>query len=144
VVVELQVEMRARIALLELAQQRHNDAVADRQRRRHADQAVHFQPAVLDLVQRLVQQAQAGVGQFEQARALLRQAQAARGAVEQPHAQVILQLPHRLADGLRRQAGFHRRLAETLGAHHADEQTDNPGFIHINNQKMIIKQLSYG
>jgi hypothetical protein len=66
--------------------------------------------------------------------------------VEQAHAQVVLQLPHRLADGLWRQAGIDRRLAEAPGAHHADEQTDDPRFIHIfiYNQKVIIKQLSYG
>jgi hypothetical protein len=45
--------------------------------------------------------------------------------VEQAHAEMLFQLPHRLADRLRRQAGIHRRLAESFGAHHADEQTDD-------------------
>ncbi|MNY74894.1 hypothetical protein D3C86_2140270 [compost metagenome] len=71
------------------------------------------------MLQRLVQQAQAGVGQLEQALALVRQAQAARGAVEQAHAQFFLELADRLADRLRGQAGIHRRLAETAGVHHA-------------------------
>jgi hypothetical protein len=146
VIIQLDIKMRARITLLEFAQQRHNDGIADRHGSGHADQTVHLQPAVLDLVQRLVQQAQAGVGQLEQARALVRQAQAARGAMKQAHAQMILQLPHRLADGLRRQTGVDCGLTEALGAHHADEQTDDPRFIHIfiYNQKVIIKQLSYG
>jgi hypothetical protein len=63
--------------------------------------------------------------------------------VEQAHAQVRFQLRDRLADRLRRQAGFDGRLAETADTHDSDEQGNDARFIHmIYNQRVKIKQRS--
>lgn len=120
-VFQQQVELHAGVQSLEVAHQGDQHVAAEGGGRGHADHAVHVAAAVAHLLQRFVQQAQARIGQLEQARALFRQAQAARGAVEQAHAEVALELAHSLADGLRRQAELGRRLAEAAGADHGDE-----------------------
>ncbi|MCY1297451.1 hypothetical protein D9M70_468900 [compost metagenome] len=124
------IEGDARMQFAEGPHQRHQHAAADRRRRGQADQAVVIALAAAHLVQRLIQLAHAGCGQFKQARALGGEAELARGPVQQAHAEVVFQRTHRLADGLRGHAGLHRGALETAGAHHADEEGEDAGLVH--------------
>lgn len=129
-VAQYHVEADAGMLFAEALDQRHQHAAAERRRRGQADQSVVFAAAGADLFERFVELAHARRGQFEQARAVLGQAELARGPVQQADAQIGLQRAHGLARRLRRDTGLDRGTPVAAGAHHAEEESEDPGLVH--------------
>ncbi|CAG9269107.1 hypothetical protein PUN4_570096 [Paraburkholderia unamae] len=130
-IVELHFELHVLIALLEFLEVRPEDREPECPWRTHAQHAGHVLFRAPGLVERGREGGERRLHVVEQPLALLGQAQLARGPVKEPHAQFLLQLHHRVARGLGRDALIDCRPTQAAERRGTDENGDRTNSVHL-------------